>query len=473
MKVSLTPNNGRGREIETIAAADRAQTISEIINQHPLSRFQARVIMLCGLVLVLDGFNTQSIGFLAPSMAESLHLSIHTFGPIFAASLIGLMLSSMIAGPVADRIGRKVPIVLATLTFAIFAIATARAATFGELLVFRFLAGLGLGGAIPNVVALTTEYAPKRLQQILVTTLFCGMPFGALVGGLVSSAMLPIWGWRSVFYAGGILPLVVALVLIKLLPESIRFLSASDRKQKIINEILVRIAPEIAPSQLHFLPSREDQRLEGIPMFYLFTDGRALGTILLWVPFFMNLLILYFIISWLPALLRQTHMPALAGIFAVSIFSLGGIAGSLLQGRGMSAWGSSSVLISEFALSFLLIGSLAFIEAFSLMMIVIFLLGCSVQGAQAGLNALSAAFYPTSIRSTGVGWALGIGRVGSIVGPILGGIMVSREWSLRHIFFAGSVPACLAVVAILLCIVLRSGASPYPPRYMSDPKKSL
>lgn len=444
-----------------MATANRAPRISEIIDQRPLSRFQSITILLCGLVLVLDGFDTQSIGFLAPSMAESLHLSIHTFGPVFAAALIGLMISSMIAGPLADRIGRKWPIVFATLTFATFAIATGRATTFDQLVAFRFLTGLGLGGAIPNVVALTTEYAPKRLQQVLVTTLFCSMPFGALLGGLVSSVMLPHWGWRSVFYAGGILPLVVALILIKVLPESIRFLSVNGTDRNAINKILSHIAPEIARAEFDFSPSGQNQQLKGIPVIHLFTEGRAVGTVLLWVPFFMNLLVLYFIISWLPALLHQTHMPVSAGIVGVSVFSLGGIAGSLLQGRVMNAWGSFAVLLSEFALCLLLIGSLAFIASFPLMMIVTFLLGCFVQGAQAGLNALSATFYPTSIRSTGVGWALGVGRIGSIVGPIFGGIMVSHEWSLRQIFFAGAIPALLAVVTIVISYVLRSNINPY------------
>jgi len=367
----------------------------------------------------------------------------------------------MIAGPLADRIGRKWPIVFATLTFATFAIATGRATTFDQLVAFRFLTGLGLGGAIPNVVALTTEYAPKRLQQILVTTLFCSMPFGALLGGLVSSVMLPHWGWRSVFYAGGILPLVVALILIKVLPESIRFLSMNGTDRNAINKILSHIAPEIARTELDFSPSGQDQQHKGIPVIHLFTEGRAIGTVLLWVPFFMNLLVLYFIISWLPALLQQTHMPVSAGIVGVSVFSLGGIAGSLLQGRVMNAWGSFAVLLSEFALCLFLIGSLAFITSFPLMMVVTFLLGCFVQGAQAGLNALSATFYPTSIRSTGVGWALGVGRIGSIVGPIFGGIMVSHKWSLRQIFFAGAIPALLALVAIVISYVHKSNVNPY------------
>jgi len=443
-----------------MATANQALRISEIIDERPLSRFQSITILLCALVLVLDGFATQSIGFLAPSMADSLQVSVHTFGPVFAAALIGLTLSSLVAGPLADRVGRKGPIVLSTLTFATFSIATARATTFDELVAFRFLAGLGLGGAIPNVVALTTEYAPKRLQQVLVTMLFCGMPLGALLGGLLSSVMLPLWGWQSVFYAGGIVPLAVALSLIKALPESIRFLSVRGGDRGAIEKILSHIAPEISPAEVDFSVSREDERLQGNSLMHLFAESRGVGTALLWVPFFMNLLMLYFIINWLPALLRQTHMPASAGILAVSVFSLGGIAGSLVQGRVMNACGNSVALLAEFSLSLLLIGSLGFTSSLALMMAITFVLGWFIQGAQAGLNALSATFYPTSIRSTGIGWALGVGRLGSIVGPVLGGIMISREWSLRQIFFAGAIPALLAVLAIVLSYAIR-GRNPY------------
>jgi AAHS family 4-hydroxybenzoate transporter-like MFS transporter len=175
----------------------------------------------------------------------------------------------------------------------------------------------------------------------------------------------------------------------------------------------------------------------------------------------MNLLMLYFIISWLPALLRQTHTPPSAGIIGVSTFSLGGILGSLLQGRMMNAGGKLTVLLSEFGLCLLLICSLAFVESFPSMVVIIFLLGFIVQGAQGGLNAISAMFYPTSIRSTGVGWALGVGRVGSIVGPILGGLMIAHQWSLKQIFFAGGAPALLAAVAIVLSTVLCKGVHPY------------
>jgi MFS transporter, AAHS family, 4-hydroxybenzoate transporter len=440
--------------------ADRVPKISELIDQRGLSRYQLVTMLLCGLVLMLDGFATQSIGFLAPSIAMSLHLPLRSFGPVFAAALFGLMLSSMLAGPIADRVGRKGPIIASALIFGTFTIMTTMATSFQQLVVLRFLTGLGLGGAIPNVVALATEYAPKRLQQIVVTVLFCGMPLGALLGGIISSVMLPRWGWQSVFWAGGILPLVVALFLIRLLPESLRFLSLRVARRTEIDRIVAKIAPEAKQFELDASTAKSQGKPDGAPVIHLFTEGRAAGTILLWVPFFMNLLMLYFIVNWLPALLRETHMPLTAGLLAVSLFSLGGILGSFLQGYAMKRFGSRLLLL-EFALCFLLIWSMAYIESYPLMMTVVFLSGCFVQGTQAGLNALAATYYPTSIRSTGVGWALGVGRLGSILGPILGGMMLSHNWGLQQIFFAGTIPALLAVLAILLASAIRSGDNPY------------
>ncbi|MBZ5696984.1 MAG: MFS transporter [Acidobacteriia bacterium] len=448
----------------------RALTVTDLIDRRPLSRFQITTIALCGLVMVLDGFDAQSIGFLAPSMAETLGVPLKAFGPVFAGSLIGLMAASMAMGPVADRWGRKWSVVFSTLTFAIFAMLTGRANTFHEVVIFRFLTGLGLGGSMPNVVALTSEYAPKRLQHVLVTTLFCGMPLGALIGGLASSVMIPIWGWRSVFYLGGILPLVVSLVLIKALPESVRFLAVRGGDPQKIAKIMAHVAPELANAPVTSLVS-PDRRHEGLPVKHLFTEGRAFGTILLWVPYFMNLLIIYFIVSWLPALLRQAAMPISAGVAAISMFSSGGIIGSVVQGRLMNGFGAYAVLLTEFVLSTLFIGSLAFLTvSFPLMMTVTFILGCSVQASQSGLSALAASFYPTAIRSTGVGWALGVGRIGSIVGPVLGGVMLSLDWNVQQIFLAGAIPALCAGAAVLLSSRLRGNATAYRPE--PDPDRS-
>jgi AAHS family 4-hydroxybenzoate transporter-like MFS transporter len=314
---------------------------------------------------------------------------------------------------------------------------------------------------MPNVVALTSEYAPKRLQRVFVSTLFFGMPLGALLGGLAASAMIPAWGWRSVFYLGGILPLLVAIVLIMALPESVKYLAVRSGDSLKIAAIMARVAPGLADVSASSL-IEPDRRSKGLPVKYLFAEGRAFGTLLLWIPFFMNLLMIYFIVSWLPALLRQAHMPVSAGVKAISMFSLAGIIGSLAQGPLMNRYGAYAVMVTEFLVSTLLIGSLAFAAgSLSFIMAVTFVLGFTIQGAQGGLNALAASFYPTAMRSTGVGWALGIGRIGSIVGPVLGGVMLSLEWSPQQIVLAGALPALIAAVAVMLSNRIRGNGTAY------------
>jgi AAHS family 4-hydroxybenzoate transporter-like MFS transporter len=433
---------------------ERAPTVSEIIDQRPMGRYQVWTMALCGMVIVLDGFDTQSIGFLAPSMAETLRVPVKTFGPIFAAALVGLMISSMLSGPIADRWGRKWPIVACTLIFGTFAMLTARCTSFDQLLAFRFLTGLGLGGALSNSVALMSEYAPKRLLAVIVSIMFCGMPAGAVLATQVSAVMLPRWGWQSVFYAGGVLPVTLALLLIAILPESARYLEVSGANQRKISRILARISPELATAPLS-RSEHQDQRTKA-PVINLFTEGRAAGTILLWIPFFMNLLMLYFVVFWLPALLRQTGKPVSAGATAIMLFSLGGVAGSFIEGNLMNRWGAFAVLLTEFLCTTLLIACLAYSNWFPLMMTITFVLGFAVQGAQGGLSAVAATFYPISIRSTGIGWCLGIGRIGSIVGPIVGGVMLKLNWSPREILLAGSIPALCAAAATFTSLRLRS-----------------
>jgi AAHS family 4-hydroxybenzoate transporter-like MFS transporter len=387
-------------------------------------------------------------------MAETLHVSVKTFGPIFAAALVGLMISSMLSGPIADRWGRKGPIVACTLIFGTFAMLTARSTSFDQLLVFRFLTGLGLGGALSNSVALMSEYAPKRLLAVIVSMMFCGMPAGAVLATQVSTVMLPRWGWQSVFYAGGILPITLAVLLIAILPESVRYLEVSGANQRKISKILARISAELADAAISRSQQQDSRR--NAPVINLFTEGRAAGTILLWIPYFMNLLMLYFVVFWLPALLRQTGKPVSAGITAVMLFSVGGIAGSFIEGTFMNRWGAFAVLLTEFLCTTLLIASLAYSNSFPLMMTITFVLGFVVQGAQGGLSAVAATFYPISIRSTGIGWCLGVGRIGSIVGPILGGMMLKLDWSPREILLAGSIPALCAAAATFMSMRLPS-----------------
>jgi MFS transporter, AAHS family, 4-hydroxybenzoate transporter len=401
-----------------------------------MSPRQVRTIVLCGIVVVLDGFDTQCMGFLVPVISENLHIPLPQFGAVLSAALVGLMLAAMGSGPIADRVGRRWVVIVSVVVFAIFALLTARANTLREFVLFRFLTGLGLGGAMPNAVALTSEYTPRQLQAKVIGAIFVGMPAGAVVASLAGGVMIPLWGWRSVFVLGGALPLVLAVILIALLPESTEWIASRARGRSAARE--------------------------GVPVKHLFTEGRAPGTLLLWIPFFMNLLILYFVRSWLPSLLRQSGLPIAAGVRAVLAFSLGGMIGTLTQGHIMEATGTRTALIVEFALCILLIPSLASSASSQpLMLAIIFILGICVQGAQAGLNALAAMFYPTTVRATGIGWALGVGRIGSIVGPSVGGLLLSLQWTPDRIFMAGMAPAICAAAAIVIAGALPQKANAF------------
>jgi len=453
-----------------MAGTSQALTISDVIDQRPMSRFQIWTIVLCGVVLILDGFDAQTVGFLVPSISASTGIPVHSFGQILSSSLFGLMIAAMATTPIADRWGRKWSIVISALSFAVFSVLTARATTYNELLIFRFLTGLGLGGAMPNVVALASEYIPKHLLASLVTLLFTGMPLGGTICGLLSSAMIKTWGWRWVFYIGGFVPLVIALFLILLLPESVQFLVVRGRDSRKVRSILAHVAPEFAKEGVEFRPSARDAQRKGVPVKHLFTEGRAAGTILLWIPNFMNLLILYFINGWLPALLKESGMSASAGATATAFVSFGGIFACLVEGTLISLGGAYSILLLEFGFATVFLGALAFIaRSFPLALAVTFATGFLVIGAQSGLNALAAKFYPTSIRSTGVGWALGVGRIGSIVGPLLGGLLLTIGWKPREILLSGTLSAVLAWLAIALSRTVRKNATAYTPDGVSRP----
>jgi MFS transporter, AAHS family, 4-hydroxybenzoate transporter len=438
-------------------------TVSRFIDERPMGAFQIWTVVLGGLVLVLDGFDGQTINYLTPSIAETTKIPVHSFGPILSASLIGLMVAALTTGPIADRWGRKWPVILSTLSFALFSLLTARANTRSEFWVLRFLTGLGLGGAMPNVVALASEYIPKRLLAVVIPILFVGMPLGGTISGFTSAAMIPRWGWRSVFVVGGIAPLVIALVLTIVLPESIQFLAVQGKNPERIAKTLARISSEFARNGA-IVAGSGDERLKGVPVKYLFAEGRAVGTILLWIPYFMNLLLIYFLSGWLPALLRDEGMSVSAGVTAAAFISFGGVFGCLVEGYLLRRWGAYTVLIAEYVIAGLLILSLAIIPiSFPVMLAVTFSTGLTIIGSQGGLNALAARFYPVSVRSTGVGWALGVGRIGSIVGPLIGGLFLSIGWKTRDMLLFAAVIAVIAFASILISNRVRGHVTAYTP----------
>jgi len=424
--------------------------LCDVVDARPVSRLQSELLALCVLVAVLDGFDTQIVGFLVTAMASTLNVTPQALAPVFAAGLFGLMLGALLLAPMADRLGRKKILVLSILLFGTFALLTAFVNSVPQLLVVRFLTGIGLGGAIPNLVALISEYSPRRYARSAVTLLFCGMPLGAMLAGLTVDQLLATWGWENLFLIGGALPLLVAGVVARRLPESVEFLSRKPGSRPALSAIIKRLAPDLAELPANLGGPRQ-QATASTSLSRLFTAGMWRRTLLLWLPYAMNLLILYFIMSWIPTLLVAAHAPLSMGIRAIILFSLGGVIGSVIQGWLMNRWGSVNVLTLEF------MGYLAVVLALSQLPVSLYslfpamlALGILVQGAQAGLNALAAELYPQEIRSTGIGWALGVGRVGSITGPVCGGLMLAAGWVLTEILIAALIPGAIALTAITL-----------------------
>src|SRR5262245_46888978 len=311
---------------ETMTEA-RLIDVVDTIDRLPIGRFQVLALTLCGLVAILDGFDTQAIAFVAPVMAREWSMDVAAFGPIFGAGLLGLMVGALIMGPLADRIGRRSAILLSTAIFGVFALLTAAAYDFAGLFAYRFLTGIGLGGAMPNIIALASEYSPRRNRATLVTLMFCGFPLGAVLGGLVSANLLSAFGWPSVFVLGGVLPLLLLPVLYVLLPESIRFLVSQRTASATVAALLGRIDGRASYASTDRFVIGEPV-LPGLPVGHLFTESRAAGTLLLWTVFFSNLLILYFLINWLPSVLQQAGLPIERAIIGTVLMNADVFAGA-------------------------------------------------------------------------------------------------------------------------------------------------
>jgi MFS transporter, AAHS family, 4-hydroxybenzoate transporter len=399
---------------------------SRILDDESLGRVHVLVAGLCAAVVFIDGFDAQVMGFVAPALSAELHIPRVMLGAVISSGTFGMMFGALTFGPIADRIGRKPVLVACALTFGLGSLATATATTIASLTAFRVITGFGMGGAMPNAIALTSEFMPARSRTSIVMTMFCGFSFGSACAGWVAAAVIGRFGWQSMFLVGGLTPLVLAAVLIAFLPESARFLA------------LKRGAASAATGS-------------SSPVRLLLEEGRAGVTLLLWTMFFMNLLNLWFLNNWLPLIMTDAGIRIEAASVITSLFQIGGLIGSLalagLFGRRLSFRLLAAVFLAA-TIFILLIGEAG--ASIPLLVITVFASGVAVIGGQTASNALAADLYPTAIRSTGVGWALGVGRVGSILGPILGGVLLSYGGGTRRTFWAAAVPALIATCAALV-----------------------
>jgi len=424
--------------------------VAGYIDQQPVGGFQVKLLLTCAAVLFLDGFDTQAIGYVAPALAKEWGLTKAALGPVFSAGLFGLMIGALVFGPLADRIGRKKIIIFSTLAFGVGTLATAFINDVSTLLVIRFLTGLGLGGAMPNAVAMTSEFSPHRRRATMVMIMFCGFSIGAALGGLLAAALIPQFGWRSVFVVGGAAPLLLVPILALRLPESVRFLALTGRANARVAELLALVGPKARFAHATQFVVHEPG-LAGMPVLHLFREGRTLPTLLLWVVFFMSLLDLYFLSNWLPTVLNDLGASISAAAVIGSMLQVGGVVGTFALGSVIDRFSFRALALVYFAAVFAVgaIGQLG--HSVALVTMAIFAAGFCIVGGQIAANALAAGFYPTSVRSTGVGWALGIGRVGSIVGPLVGGALMTAKWSTGSVFMAAATAAfCAALAAFSL-----------------------
>jgi len=434
---------------ETPTGAAPAIDLVEFIDRQPVGGFQLRLLFTCAAVLFLDGFDTQAIGYVAPALAKEWGLSKGALGPVFSAGLFGLMIGALLFGPLADRVGRKKIIIFSTAAFGIGALATAFVHDVTTLLIIRFLTGLGLGGAMPNAVAMTSEFNPHRRRATMVMIMFCGFSVGAAVGGWLAADLIPRFGWRSVFVVGGIAPLLMVPILVWRLPESVRFLATIGHAPEQVAQLLKQISPNtaFAPTARFVVP---ESQLPGIPVQHLFSEGRAVPTLLLWVVFFMSLLDIYFLANWLPTVLSDLDATISEAAVIATMLQVGGVVGTIALGSVIDRFSFRALALVYFAAVFAVgaIGQLG--HSAVLVSMAIFAAGFCIVGGQIAANALAAGFYPTSVRATGVGWALGIGRVGSIIGPLVGGILLAEKWSAASVFLAAAAAALCAALASLI-----------------------
>jgi AAHS family 4-hydroxybenzoate transporter-like MFS transporter len=427
----------------------RTLNVSRLIDDRPIGRLQITVIVLSALVNLLDGMDTQSIGVAAPFIASTLGLKVAEFGPVFSAALLGAALGAIGFGAIADKIGRKPLMIIAMLMIGVFTLLTAEATSFSMLLTLRFLAGIGLGGATPCFIALTSEYAPARNRAACVTLMWAGFPFGGMLGALTNSLLIPEFGWRAIFYLGGVLPLLVAVILIVALPESLKLLVTRRSDSPAARRILARMGvPNIAPD---ILLTVDDDRLPGQPLRLVFTEGRGVGTLLLWVPFFMGFGILTVAILWTPSLLRLNGISPAATAFVAAFQGLGACIGQASAGKLVQRFGVIPTLVPAFVIGAAATAALGYgASSVGLASLFIFLNGVFMGLGGAGAIALAALIYPTAIRSTGVGLGMAMGRFGQMVGPLVAGGMLGAGWGAGPIMAWIGAGGLIAAVFIVL-----------------------
>jgi AAHS family 4-hydroxybenzoate transporter-like MFS transporter len=417
------------------SAVGNCLDVQSFINAQPISRYQWRVVILCFLIVFLDGLDTAAMGFIAPALSQDWGIDRASLGPVMSAALIGMVFGALGSGPLADRFGRKVVLVGAVLLFGAFSLASAYSTNVDQLLVLRFLTGLGLGAGMPNATTLLSEYTPERKKSLLVTSMFCGFNLGMAGGGFISAKLIPAFGWHSLLLIGGILPLILGVVLLIWLPESARFLVVRNRGTDKVRKTLAPIDPTVVARASSFsVPEQKTVKARNV-----------------FAVIFSGLVIVYLLTSWLPTLMRDSGASMEQAAFIGALFQFGGVLSAVGVGWAMDRFNPHKVI----GIFYLLAGVFAYAVGQSLgnitiLATLVLVAGMCVNGAQSAMPSLAARFYPTQGRATGVSWMLGIGRFGAILGAWMGATLLGLGWNFEQVLTALVIPAALATAAVVI-----------------------
>ena len=426
----------------------RSIDVNQVVDDAKFTPFHMNVLFWCMLVIIFDGYDLVIYGVAMKGLVAQWGLSAKEAGFLGSVALFGMMIGAMALGSLADRYGRKKMIALCLVLFSLFTFLCGFAQNPTQFAIMRFIAGVGIGGAMPNLVAMMAEYSPKRMRSTMVSLMFSGYAIGGMLSAGLGIMIVPSMGWEWMFYLG-IIPLFLLPLIWKFLPESLGFLMRQGKEAEV-RKILPKVAPELnitAEDQL----VREEVVVKKsvVPVGQLFVEHRGVSTLAFWVSFFCCLLMTYALSTWLPKFMEQAGYELKAGLSFLFAMNIGAMIGAIGGG-----WLADKFNIKAVLVAFLLLGSAAFVclgykAPVPVLYVLVTIAGATTIGTQIVLYSYVAIFYPLKIRSTGIGWASGVGRIGAIVGPILGGWLVAMQLPHSTNFMVFAIPAIIATVAVL------------------------
>lgn len=427
--------------------------IQNIIDRPKLSVLQWVVFVLGCLIILADGLDAGAIGYIAPSISEEWGISKKDLGPVLSAALIGMSLGALISGPCADRLGRKWVVIITTGLFGVATLLSATSENLSQLSFWRFLTGLGLGAAMPNIATLLAEYMPQKRRALMVNLMLGMFPLGAALGGILSALLIKDFGWHSILIIGGAMPIVLTLLLILMLPESIQFLIRKN-KQEQAKQIAASIqghalSPEITLS-LSEVENRQHTNLTK-PVSMVLSSKYAIASFTLWLSCFMGLLVFYLLVSWMPVILKNAGFGVEQYSLLTAIFPFGGVLGTVVIGLLMHRFDPNRTLMMVYIIAALLLVITGLVSHnIYLLGTFIFFSGAALVGAQSSLPSLAAISYPVQCRAVGVSWMHGIGRLGAITGAMFGGLILLLDLNIHQIFLMLSLPVVVCVIALFI-----------------------